>query len=83
MQTLERLETKIDQVLSAIQGRDLSKKVLKAKDVALLTGLDHRTILNRSNLPPNDPRYIPSVTLGSSRKFFERKVIMRIFNLEN
>lgn len=83
MVTLERLETKIDQVLSAIQGRDLTKQYLSARDVALMTGLDHRTILNRSNLSRNDRRYIPSVTMGSSRKYFERKVILRLFNMES
>lgn len=82
MEDLVRLENKLDRVLAAISGRDLTKKLLSAKDVAFLTGLDHRTILNRSNLPQTDRRFIPSVTFGSSRKYFERKVIMRIFNLE-
>jgi hypothetical protein len=77
-----RLESKIDQLIATMNGRDLKKKVLTAKDVALLTGLDHRTIINRSNLPPSDRRYIPSVTMGSTRKYFERKVIMRLFHLE-
>jgi hypothetical protein len=81
MDTL-RIEAKLDQVLAAIQGRDLTKKVLNANDVALITGLDRRTILNRSNLPPTDRRHIPSVTFGSKRKYFERNVIMRIFKLE-
>jgi len=83
MEQIARLENKIDRVLAAISGRDLTKKVLSAKDVAILTGLDHRTILNRSNLPQSDRRHIPSVTFGSSRKYFERKVIMRIFNMED
>jgi hypothetical protein len=79
---ISRLESKIDQLIATINCRDLKKKVLHAKDVALLTGLDYRTIINRSNLSPTDRRYIPSITMGSSRKYFERKVIMRIFNLE-
>jgi hypothetical protein len=83
MENLTRLEQKIDLVLAAIKGRDLTKKILTAKDVSFLTGLDHRTVLNRSNLPASDRRYIPSVTFGSTRKYFEKKVIMRLFNLEH
>jgi hypothetical protein len=46
-----------------------------------MTGLDHRTILNRSNLDPDHPRYIPSLRFGSRRKYFERKVIERMFKV--
>jgi hypothetical protein len=79
---LVRIESKLDRVLSVMNGRDLTKKILTAKDVSILTGLDHRTILNRSNLDPSDCRFIPFVTFGSKRKYFERNVIMRIFKLE-
>lgn len=75
-----RLEQKIDLLLN----NDLitsSKKYLTAKDVQHLTGLDHRTVLNRSNLNPDDPRFIPSIHFGSRRKYFERKVIERLFHL--
>lgn len=80
---LDEINQKLGQLLSAVSGRDLTKQYLSARDVALMTGLDHRTILNRSNLPRDDRRFIPSVTMGSSRKYFERKVILRLFNMEN
>lgn len=83
METYKRIEAKIDKILAAVHGKDLRKKYLTAKDVSLITGLDSRTILNRSNLHPADRRYIPSTSLGTQRKYFERKVIMRVFKLED
>lgn len=83
MNNINRIEAKLDKLLAAIHGKDLRKKYLTAKDVSLITGLDSRTILNRSNLHPSDRRYIPSTTLGTTRKYFERKVIMRVFKLED
>lgn len=68
--------------MSAVRGRDVSKRYLSARDVEMLTGLDHRTILNRSKLPQTDRRHIPSLTLGSTRRYFERTVILRLFHLE-
>lgn len=81
-QTLERIETKLDLLLNSNSNRINEKKYITAKDVQSLTGLDHRTILNRSNLDQDNPRYIPSIQFGGSRrKYFERKVIERIFKL--
>ncbi len=79
---LLRIESKLDQLLSAVRGRDVSKRHLNARDVELLTGLDHRTVLNRAKLPVSDRRHIPSLTLGSSRRYFERSVILRLFHLD-
>ena len=80
--TLERIENKLDLLLNSNSNRINEKKYITAKDVQSLTGLDHRTILNRSNLKPGIPRFIPSIQFGGSkRKYFERKVIERIFKL--
>jgi hypothetical protein len=82
MTDITRLESKIDLIIKQLSGRDVTKKYLTARDVEALTGLDQRTILNRSNLPNYDRRFIPSVKMGSNRKYFERKVILRLFHLE-
>jgi hypothetical protein len=79
---IARIESKLDIILSRLGVRDITKKYLTARDVQLLTGLDQRTILNRSNLKPSDHRFIPSVQLEGNRKYFERKVILRLFHLE-
>lgn len=76
---LQRIEEKIDAISQTLQARPDRKKYLTAKEVGALTGLDHRTILNRSNLDEADPRFIPSMRFGSRRKYFERRVIDRLF----
>lgn len=78
---LRQIDAKLDTILHTLHTRPDRQKYLTAKDVQELIGLDHRTILNRSNLEPNDPRYIPSLRLGSRRKYFERRVIERMFEL--
>lgn len=79
---LERIENKLDLLLNSNAHRINTKKYISAKEVQDLTGLDHRTILNRSNLKENNPRFIPSIQFGGSRrKYFERTVIERIFRL--
>ena len=79
---LERIEKKLDLLLNSNSHRINSKRYLTAKDVQDLTGLDNRTILNRSNLDDQHPRFIPSIQFGGSRrKYFEKKVIERIFRL--
>lgn len=81
---LERIENKLDLLLNSSVHRINTKKYISAKEVQDLTGLDHRTILNRSNLNQDNPRYIPSIQFGGSRrKYFERIVIERIFHLSN
>jgi len=80
---LAQIESKIDEVLVRLDQRGKTQSpYLTAKDVGKLLGLDPRTIINRSNLPRDDDRYIPSVNLkGSRRKYFERKVIQRLFSV--
>ncbi len=76
---LERIEQKVDELRRPITVRSDKQKYMSARQVGRYTGLNHRTILNRSNLDPSDPRYIPSVRLGSRRKYFDRRVIERLF----
>lgn len=79
---LERIEKKIDVILNSNPHRINEKRYITAREVQDLTGLDHRTVLNRSNFDESHPRYIPSIQFGGSRrKYFERKVIERIFHL--
>jgi hypothetical protein len=79
---LTRIENKLDLLLNSNKHRINEKKYITAREAQDLTGLNHRTILNRSNLDQSHPRFIPSVQLGGSRrKYFERKVIERLFHL--
>jgi len=81
-ETLERIESKLDLLLNSNKHRINEKRYITAKEVEDLTGLNHRTILNRSNLDNQNPRFIPSIQFGGSRrKYFERKVIERLFRL--
>jgi predicted nucleic acid-binding Zn-ribbon protein len=81
-ETLERIESKLDLLLNSKKHRINEKRYITAKEVEDLTGLNHRTILNRSNLDNQNPRFIPSIQFGGSRrKYFERKVTERIFRL--
>jgi hypothetical protein len=82
-QALTRIEKKLDLLLNSKKHRINEKKYITAREVEDLTGLNHRTILNRSNLDEQHRRYIPSIQFGGSRrKYFERKVIERIFHLK-
>jgi hypothetical protein len=79
---LQRIEQKIDLLLETKRHNIVKKKYITARDVEDLTGLNYRTILNRSNMDRDHHRYIPSIQLGqSNRKYFERKVIERLFHL--
>ena len=55
-------------------------KYLTAKQIEVVYGIPSKTILNRSNLPKNHRRFIPSVRLqsGGRKKYFERKVMDRM-----
>ncbi|MDZ7681917.1 MAG: hypothetical protein U5J63_09475 [Fodinibius sp.] len=80
---LDRIEEKIDLLLDAKKYKIGDQQYIKARDVSELTGLNYRTVLNRSNLDQDHHLHIPSVQLGNSnRKYFERKVIERIFKLD-
>lgn len=78
---LEVIDRKLDAILHTLGARPDRQRYLSAKDVGQVTGLDARTILNRSNLPEHDRRFIPSLRFGSRRKFFDRRVIERLFAL--
>lgn len=82
-ETLSRIENKLDLLLNSNKHRINDKRYITAREVEDLTGLNHRTILNRSNLDEENPRFIPFIQFGGSRrKYFERKVIERIFRLK-
>jgi hypothetical protein len=79
---LNRIEKKLDLLLNSNKHRINEKKYITAREVEDLTGLNYRTILNRSNLDEEHHLFIPSIQFGGSRrKYFERKVIERIFHL--
>lgn len=79
---LERIEQKLDILLNSKKHRINEKRYITAQEVEDLTGINNRTVLNRSNMDEDHPRFIPSIQFGGSRrKYFERKVIERIFHL--
>ncbi len=78
---LQQINAKLETIIRKLDAEPDRRKYLSAKEVARLTGLNHRTILNRSNLAADNPRRIPSLNFGSRRKYFERKVIERLFKL--
>lgn len=61
---------------------DTHAKYLTAKQIEVVYGIPQKTVLNRSNLPANHKRHIPSVRLkGGRKKYFERKVIDRMIQM--
>lgn len=61
---------------------DSHAKYLTAKQVEIVYGIPRKTVLNRSNLPSANKRRLPSVRLkGGRKKYFERKVMDRMFQI--
>lgn len=59
-------------------------RYLTARQVQLIYNIPSRTVLNRSNLKSTHPRYLPSLRLrGGRKKYFEKKVIERLFCQSN
>lgn len=77
---ITNLEDKLDFVVSALQRKRDTSKYLTAQDIEAEYGIDQRTVLNRSNLHPSSPGFIPSMKISGKgrRKYFERKVIDRL-----
>ncbi len=55
------------------------RRYIGAKEAGEILGVEGKTVLNRSNLPEDDDRYIPSLSVaGSNRKQFDHEVIERL-----
>ena len=78
---LDAIDAKLDALIFHGGASPDSQRYLTAKDVGRLTGLDPRTILNRSNLGQDDSLYIPSLRFGGKRKYFDRRVVERLFRV--
>ena len=75
---LQRLLHKVDGLRNDIRSHTLPN-YLTAKQAEKEYGIPHKTLLNRSLLPPSSHRYIPAVRLnGGRKKYFERKVLDRL-----
>ena len=60
-------------------GGDSDRQYIDAEEAGEILRLSRKTVLNRSNLPKDDDRYIPSLNVsGTNRKRFDRKVIERL-----
>jgi|GEM_PF-2566650 len=80
MANTEQDETKrlLREIKSLIKSKNKSK-YLTAKEAEKEFGINYKTLLNRSILPPTSKRYIPSLRLqGGRKKYFERKVLERL-----
>ena len=78
MEQIEELISELQKILKNAKIEPTSK-YLSAKRIEKEYGISAKTILNRSNLPVTNKRYIPSVHLkGGRKKYFERKVIERL-----
>jgi hypothetical protein len=67
--------------LLASSSVKIQSRYLSANQVEQEYGINGKTLLNRSNLPADDPRHIPSVRLGArAKKMFERKVLDRMLS---
>lgn len=58
-------------------------KYLTARQIEVLYSIPSKTVLNRSLLKSTNPRFIPSLRLrGGRKKYFEKKVIERLFVID-
>ena len=75
---LDEMADTIELIYDEVEGTS-DKRYLNAEEAGEILELSRKTILNRSNLPEDDDRYIPSLTVsGSNRKRFDREVIERL-----
>ncbi|WP_440999833.1 hypothetical protein [Fodinibius sp. SL11] len=79
LETIANLESKIEFLLRAYQSKPDKSRYITAQDIEADFGIDQRTVLNRSNLPPAHKQFIPCLRVGGRRKYFDRKVIERLF----
>ena len=75
---LDEMADTIKMIYDEVEGTS-DKRYLNAEEAGEILGIEGKTVLNRSGLPEDDDRYIPSLTLpGSDRKRFDREVIERL-----
>lgn len=77
--TTQEKKLLIQQLATIIRGA--TPKYMTAKEASEFYGCSQKTLLNRSSLPEEHHRYIPSLRLkGGRKKYFETKVLNKIFN---
>ncbi|MDR8390427.1 hypothetical protein NC796_04685 [Aliifodinibius sp. S!AR15-10] len=81
LETIAILESKMDFLLRAFNAKPDKSRYMTAQDIEAEFRILQRTVLNRSNLPPAHKQFIPSLRVGGGRrKYFDRKVIERLFS---
>jgi len=80
LETIANLESKIDFLLRAYHSKPDKTRYITAQEIEADFGIDQRTVLNRSNLPQSHKQFIPCLRVGGRRKYFDRKVIERLFS---
>jgi len=68
----------IELIYDEVEGTS-DQRYLGAEEAGEILGIEGKTVLNRSNLPEDNDRHIPSLIVsGSGRKRFDREVIERL-----
>lgn len=71
----------LEMVYDEVEGAG-EQRYIGAEEAGNVLGLKAKTVLNRSNLPEDNDRHIPSLSVaGSNRKRFDRRVIERLMEV--
>jgi hypothetical protein len=75
---LAEMADTVEMIYDEVKGTS-DQRYLDAEEAGEILGIEGKTVLNRSNLPEDNDRHIPSLIVsGSGRKRFDRKVIERL-----
>lgn len=75
---LNEMAETLEMIYDEVEGTG-DRRYIDAKEAGEILGIKGKTVLNRSNRPEDDDRYIPSLSVaGSNRKQFDREVIERL-----
>ena len=75
---LDEMADTIEMIYDEVEGTS-DQRYLGAEEAGEILGIEGKTVLNRSNLPEDNDRHIPSLIVsGSGRKRFDREVIERL-----
>ena len=78
---LSEVADTLEMVYDEVEGAG-EQRYIGAEEAGDMLGLKGKTVLNRSNLPGDNDRHIPSLSVaGPNRKRFDRKVIKRLIEV--
>lgn len=81
MEPFDKIESAVAELRALFSPRCL---YLSAKQAEALYGINHKTLLNRSQLEPKHPGHVPSLRLkGGRKKMFDRRVLDGLIQLSS